>query len=155
LGAIQIARSREAQHQAFLCSLGVDLISFKFANRPSAKQDSEDKLAIALGWAQWKLKLSKRAAHEVSIWTVQEWAIDLCPTCKGAGHIPNQERVEGVQPMKPCPSCATTGKRRYSDSERHEALGGPFDKALSVAHGIIGRAEDLAVRQAKTMLERW
>lgn len=151
----QIARAAIALQEAHLCSLGVDLIGFKFAHRTTAKKDAEDKLALALAWPQWKLRITSRERDRVAMWTVMEWAVDMCPRCAGASVIPDQAHREGAQPMKPCPECNSTGKRRYSDHERKEALGGVYDKALSVAHGLIGRAEDLAVRGAKTMLERW
>jgi hypothetical protein len=158
-GAIQIARATEEMQNAFLCSLGVDLIAFKFGNRASSRADAIDRLAIALAWPRLHLHLRPRERTKVAAWTVQEWAIDMCPICHGAKEIPDRGvELEGRQPMKPCPpttGCGGTGKRRYSDAERSEALGGNFDKAMAEAHGLIGRAEDLAVRTARQMLERW
>lgn len=158
-GAIQIRHALEAKFNSELRSLGVDLIAFKFGNRASSKADAEDKLAIAIAHFP-KLRLSAKERTKIAKWAVQEWAIDMCPMCHGAKEVPDSRgiEIEGRQPMKPCPptnGCGGTGKRRYSDAERMEALGAQFDRALSEAHGLIGRAEDLAVRAAKEMLERW
>ena len=164
LGAIQIARSRAAERQAQLAGLGVHLIAFKFSHRVSSKADAEDRLCLVLGWetggkSTWGICLSGSKRLVVAKQAVIEFAIDVCPTCKGAGEIPDGKGVQGAQPMKLCPAvpygCGGTGKRRYNDQERLSAMGGRFDKALSVAHGIIGRAESLAVEQAKKMLERY
>jgi hypothetical protein len=161
LGAIQIVRGRDAARESTLCSLGVDLIAFKLGHRASSKPDAEDKLSLVLAWTDpegkntWKLRLTAKERDRVAVWAVQEWTVDCCPTCNGSAQIPIQQDTDGAQPMKPCPSCDSTGKRRYSDRERIEALGGDFDKAMSTAHGIIGQAEALAVRAAKQMLERW
>jgi hypothetical protein len=155
LGQIQNSYADTTAANSFLASLGVSLISFKYANRPASKQDAEDQLAIALSWKQWNLRLTGKERDKVARQALMEWAIDFCPTCHGRKEVPEQGQQEGPQRMKPCMSCTSTGKRRYSDHERVEAMGKAFDKAMSVAHGIIGRAEDLSVRAAKDMLERW
>ncbi len=58
--------------------------------------------------------------------------------------------------MVPCSTCAATGKRRYSDSERLSVLGDymlagkPLNKALE----LIDRAEREAVALAAQLLDR-
>lgn len=146
----QVARSHNAQRTAHLCSLGVDLIAFKLGGRVTSKEDAEDQLSAVLAWPSLKLRLSGKNRDRIARWAVYEWVIDLCPTCSGAKVVPdhNLKHLEGVQPMKECGTCAGTGKRRYSDQERTEALGEPHGKAMDEAHRIIGWATALAVGQA-------
>lgn len=151
----QVERSINANRTAMLCSLGVDLVRFKFANVAPARLDAEDVLAAALEWKPW-LNLSGRERMRVARWAVQEWAIDLCPKCKGAKVVPGHDmkELEGVQPMVPCGDCRATGKRRYTDEERVEAMGKAFNAAMDEAHAIIAWAESLAIQRGKKMLER-
>jgi hypothetical protein len=170
LGAIQIkreeqgARGKQADRTAALSALGVRLIAFKFGNCASSKADAEDMLAGILAWkkreddkpgSQWGLKLSGRERTSIAAWTVHEFAIDLCPSCKGAKQVPTALEVEGTQPMAPCQPCGATGKRRYNDTERAAFLGSPYSKAMTEAHGIVGRAESLALEGSLRMLEKW
>ena len=60
--------------------------------------------------------------------------------------------------MKPCPECGGHGKRRYSDAERAESIGGrELNMAGWMSHAIalISEAESEAVRTANKLLERW
>jgi hypothetical protein len=160
LGAIQNAQVVQAERTSVLCALGVRLISFKYANCPTSKADAEDMLCAVLAWTkkknanQWGLKLNAGERTIIAAQALMEYAIDFCPTCK-SGEIPDQSEREGAQPMKTCPSCSGTGRRRYSDEERAEAMGRTFAKAMQEAHSILSRAESLAVSQAKQMLERF
>lgn len=149
LAAIQIRRADTSAAESFMASLGVELVAFKFAQRSSSRADAEDKLAIILSWPQWKLKLTRLNRTRVACWAIAEWVEDYCKPCTGTGISVD---VRGV--VRGCPECGGTKKRRYSDAERAKA-GAGYDKAMSQAHGIIGRSEDLAVRGAKRMLERW
>jgi hypothetical protein len=153
--ARQAEKATNAERESILCSLGVDLIRFKYSNVAAARLDAEDMLALALAWRP-RLNLSRRERTRVARWAVQEWAIDLCPTCKGAKVVPDHDAkgLEGVQPMKPCCECGSTGKRRYSDAERVEALGATFEKAMMDAHEFIASAEGLAVGRVRKSLER-
>lgn len=153
LAAIQIRNASDASRTAFLCSLGVDLISFKYAHRAASKADAEDKLAAALSWRKVK-GVGAKERDKIAAWAVREWAVDVCPSCSGARQVPDKIGVEGLQPMRSCGVCAGSGKRRYDDSERIEAMGDSFSRAMSEAHGLIGRAEALAIDMAKRMLER-
>lgn len=152
LGALamaQIQRADNAARQSFLASLGGDLIAFKFGNRAASKLDAEAKLEVALAWRELRLRAGQR--KRIAAWAIQEWAIDLCPVCKGAKEVPDHSDLEGAQPMKPCPpsptGCGGSGKRRYSDEERIEALGETFARAMDEAHRLIGAAEDIATRE--------
>lgn len=157
----QVRVSHHAELEAHLNSLGVDLIAFKFGGRVRSRADAEDRLAGILSWPAkdggFKLALTSRQRDRVARWAVQEWTDDTCSQCKGAKESPDHERagLEGPQRMKACPTCAGTGRRRYSDEERRAAMGEEFRKAMYEAHGIIGRAESMALRTAAGMLERW
>jgi hypothetical protein len=153
LAAIQARKGVDASRTAFLCSLGVDLIAFKFAHRASSKADAEDKLAIALSWKRFK-GVGDRERGKIAACAVREWAVDICPSCAGARQVPDKIGIEGAQPMRPCMTCSGTGKRRYDDSERIEALGNSFARAMAEADALIGAAEDLAIKLARRMLDR-
>lgn len=155
MAASQIARAKDAERTAALCSLGVDLIRFKFANIEAARLDAEDRLALALTWRHKADDLSDRERGRVARWAVREWGIDLCPRCKGAGKTPDfVVPIEGKQPMSECVDCWGSGKRRYTDAERTEAMGQLFAKALDEAHSLIAWAESLAVQRARDQCER-
>jgi hypothetical protein len=158
----QCERGDRAAMESFLCSLGVDLIAFKFGHRIASKSEAELKLAIVLKWKQYNLKLTAAQSERVARWAITEWLLDFCPTCRGAKEIPNYQDVSGTQPMKPCSSCAGTGLRRYSDAERIDAMGeefaakgAAFDRAMGWALSLIAQSEALAVRLTKERLERW
>lgn len=148
-------RGDYAAMDSFLMALGGDLIAFKFANRPSSKGDAELKLAVALSWKRWNLRLTRKQCERIACWAVLEYCLDICPTCSGKTQIPNYADVDGRQPMKPCSECHATGKRLYSDQERTEAMGAAFDKAMGWAHSIMSLSESLLTRSMKERLERW
>lgn len=156
----QVARSNHEERMAILCSLGVDLIRFKFANIAAARLDAEDMLAMALTWRHKADDLSGREKDKVARWAVEEWASDLCPPrpagCGGAKEVPDHDwqKLEGVQPMRSCPVCSGSGKRLWTDAERIEAMGQAFAEAMDEAHALIAWAESLAVQRGKKMLER-
>lgn len=153
LGALALAQSKrgdEAARESFMCSLGADLIAFKFANRAGSQDDAIDKLSILL--RNLKLKASQR--DKVARQAVMEFCISFCLTCRGSKEIPNYADHSGAQPMKACPSCDGTGLRRYSDAERTEAMGEAFSKSMEEAHRLLGWAESLAVRLVRERLER-
>lgn len=152
----------EHLREAHLATLGKNLISFKYAHRADAREPAVNGLADALDGHRLRLNLRRGTRVRVAAWSIQEWVVDQCPTCTGRKQIPDHDiqGLEGRQPMKPCPTCSGTGRRRYEDAERAEALGdsvysGKLDRALSAAHGIIGYAERLAIRSAKELLEKW
>lgn len=157
LAASQLA-AMTAPRQAELCSLGRDLIAFKFANRVESHEPAVSGLANVLKWSTHRLSLKPWDYWPVSRWAIHEWAIDFCAACSGKKEVPAHfEQIEGRQPMKPCQACAGTGKRRYSDQERAEALGNlkALERGLDVAHAMIGEAERQAVRTAQVLLEKW
>jgi hypothetical protein len=164
LGAAQIRKAEEAHRLSILTSLGVDLIRYKYARVETAGPDSEDKLSAILAWPSWwtgrKVGLDAIQRDMVACWAIHEWYSDLCPPrpegCGGALEVPSAAQpIDGAQPMMTCSRCGGTGKRRWTDRERVEAMGDTFGKGMDHAHRIIAFAEDLAMRRGKEMLERW
>lgn len=164
LGAAQIARADEALRLSILTSLGVDLIRYKFAGVDTAGSDAEDKLSAALSWPkEWPgrdVKLNASERDVVACWSIHEWKNDKCPQrpngCGGALEIPSAAQpIDGAQPMVVCPVCHGTGWRRWKDTERLEAMGNAFEKAMSIAHALIVHAEDLAMRRGREQVEHW
>lgn len=161
-GAAQIARAQEAEQDALLCSLGVDLIRFKFAGVERAEADAQDQLAGILAWERWWRPFPIPGARDLDVvatWAVHEWRNDRCPQrprgCGGALEVPTQDGVDGAQRMMVCPICWGVGLRRWTDEERIKAMGQPFDQAMSRAHAVILYAEDLAMRRGREQVERW
>lgn len=164
LGAAQIARAKEAEQDSIICSLGVDLIRFKFAGVDKAEADCQDQLSGVLAWRRWwkgwNVALGDTERDAVACWAVHEWARDLCPPrpqgCGGALEVPSAAKpIDGAQPMMTCPRCHGIGKRKWTDEERTEALGAPFEYGMDRAHWIIAVAESMAMKRGKEMLERW
>lgn len=152
----QQGKAQDAARTGALCALGVSLIAFKHGKRESSGPDAEDMLAAILAWetaagkSTWGIKTNRQERTRIASWAVREWTDDSCEPCTGSGIS-----VDGRGVVRPCGVCGGAKKRLYSDSERITAMGGAFEKAMAAAHGIIGRAEVLAVQHGKTMLERW
>lgn len=155
LAAAQSAYGRTAR-EAALSALGVSLIALKAANRADEYVRAVDRLAHMLRKAKPKpnaelrIRIARQAVHE--------FIVDFCGTCQGRGEIPDQEGLEGAQRMKPCPECGGHGKRRYSDSERLELIGGEAKfcgRWMADAMALISEAESEAVRTANKLLEKW
>lgn len=164
LAAAQIARAEESERSVILASLGVDLIRYKFAGVERAGADAEDRLSGIMAWPSWwtggRVLLDPAQRDVVACWAVHEWAEDRCAPrpegCGGALQVPSAaEPIDGAQPMMVCPTCGGTGKRRWTDAERIEAMGLAFPEGMAQAHKIIAFAEDLAMRRGKEQVERW
>jgi len=154
LAAAQAVGVNRTARECALSSLGVSLIALKAANRPDEYARAVSKLADCLFWL--KPRPSKQAATLIARQAIMESVVDGCPTCMGRGEIFNTEGV-----VKQCPECRGSGKRRYSDSERQEALqldGKDFDRAnrqLGEALKFLSMAEAEAMKTAKRLLEKW
>jgi hypothetical protein len=146
----QVARSNAEERTAVLCSLGVDLIAWKFGGRDTSGQDAIDMLAGILAWKTWGLKTTSGQRDKIAWWAATEWKLDSCVPCTGTGIHINALGVVGT-----CPACGGSKKRLYRDDERIEAMGEAFSQAMSKAHEILGWAESLALKRARAMLERW
>lgn len=118
--------------------------------------DAAGALSAALMARGHRLGLLPSTARLVAFHAIRESRDATCRTCKGridtqTGRtaIPDVERLknwhegDGPVPMKPCPSCGGSGKHRFSDDERAEAIGEVHKnmaRAFSVAHSIISAA---------------
>lgn len=158
LAASQVKNADRAARQSHLASLGVSLIAVKAANRADEYARAVAKLAQMVR-REARPRPSNTICLSVSRQAIQEYVVDFCPTCSGKGEVPDLEGLEGAQRMKPCPECGGHGKRRYSDSERAEAIGAENEKRaaylISRANYLISMAEDEAIRGARRLLERW
>jgi hypothetical protein len=159
LGALAMAQSKRGDAlaaESFMASLGGALIALKWSNRTDLRAEVDLSLAIAIRWPQWDFhRLSGKQADRIARWAVTEYIIPFCLTCRGAKESPNHQDIDGTQPMIQCPTCSGSGRRRFTDEERTEAMGAPFDKAMDVAHQILTHSEALAIRGTARMLERW
>lgn len=155
MALIQCQTGARAMDEAKLASLGVDLVAYKFSHRADSRTAAENLLTEILGWKRHCKGMSEDKRRRIARWALMEFLIDFCPTCKGAKEVPGTEEVEGARPMMICQSCSGSGRRRYSDEERTEALGEPAAQAMYHAHSIMGHASSLATRRAAEILERW
>lgn len=160
LGAVALAQIAvgRARGEAHLVSLGRDLIAVKFGRQPRYHASATEKLTIVLGWPQYRLKMREMERRNIALWALIEWLQDACDVCHGRLEVPmGPVDRDGAIPMKPCQSCSGTGKRRYTDQERMEALPDipRTGRALMVASTTLHEAERLAVAGAARMLERW
>lgn len=169
LASAQIVRADRAARASHLASLGVSLIALKDANRPDEYLRAVDKLTSLM--RDMRPRASHEARTKLSRWAIQECVISFCPRCRGTGEVPASNDVEGAQRMVPCPprdyrapengGCGGTGKRRYSDAERLEALEvdreqlAALTRQLDYAHLLLAQAESEAIRSAQVLLERW
>jgi len=159
LASSQIERASRTAREAHLSSLGVSMIALKAANRADELERAVERLVTCILWI--RPKPTEALAEKIARQAVMETVVDFCPTCRGAGEIPDQEGLDGAQRMKVCPSCGGHGKRRYSNQERISALqieAGELHKVnryLTEALTFISRGEDEAIRTAARLLERW
>lgn len=149
LGAVQ--SDRRTAREAHLNALGADLIAFKIRHAVERHPRAIMGLAEVLRWRAQAI--SERKRTKIASLSIEEWCIDMCPTCLGAKIVTD---VNGVQ--RACVLCAETGKRRYSDQERTEILGEPahkLSKEIAIAHSGISLAVHVAAENAKRMLKVW
>lgn len=159
-----VARSSDALRQAKLASLGVDLVAFKDARRALSQVDAIRALAEILLWTTWwtgrKVGINEHQAVKVAGWAVREWAEDRCQPrpngCGGAREVPSAAaEQDGRQPTMICSQCHGSGRRRWTDEERTNAMGEAFAVPMSHAHRIMAFAESLALRRGMELVERW
>ena len=164
LASAQIRKANRTARESHLASLGVSFIALKAANRPDELERAVEKLAKCL--TSVKPRPSDDERRVIARQAIFECVLDFCPRCRGTREVPDRDDVDGAQRMKPCPpeidgGCGGSGKRRYSDAERMEALKFARDdlsrmqKQMAFAIGLLGEAESEAIRTAKQLLERW
>ena len=154
LAAAQAVTTNRTARECALASLGVSLIALKAANRADEYARAVSKLADCLFWL--RPRPSVKQATLIARQAIMENVVDHCFSCQGRGHVQTDAGV-----VKACPACGGSGKRRYSDDERREALqmdGKEFDRAnrqLGEALQFLAMSEAEAIKTAKRMLEKW
>lgn len=154
LAAAQAITINRTARECALASLGVSLLALKAANRSDEHARTVAKLVDALMWL--RPRPSSKQATIIARQAIMENVVDHCFTCQGRGHVQTDAGV-----VKACPACGGSGKRRYSDDERQEAMqmsGREFDRAnrqLGEALRFLAMAEAEAIKTAKKMLEKW
>lgn len=155
ISAVQNATANRTLNTAHLCSMGKDLVAFKFSHRPASRDAAVTALAATLKDKKG-LGLSDVARWRVASHAIHEFAIDLCPACLGAKEVPDHDAPrDGPQPMKACVTCHSTGRRHYTDAERIQAMGEAYERAMYEAHSLIATATALAFELAHKTLGRW
>ena len=151
----QVENAQRAVKQAALVTLGMRTMALKYANRSDIYQDAVERLSQELLGPLKYIDEAERTeiARDLARAALQEHVIDMCPTCKSSGEIPDCDQKEGMQPMKMCPTCAGTGGRAYSEAERALSLDQDINGKV-VRYGF--RAAIEIIQQAEKMArEHW
>lgn len=143
-----VTSTSRAARESILNSLGVSLIALKMAGRADLFKRAVIELKDCL---RWRIrKMGQRDRLLVAKVVIDEWVQDGCHMCRGAKHIFDEGGVK-----RPCMVCVGTGKHRYSDAERAEALGvdspeaaTKWSRALGIGHFQVGFAVAYASRNA-------
>lgn len=170
--AIALAQTRavnDARFRAILVPLGRLLLPL--VDDVSRKYEAEGIKALQLFIAgEKRLRVREETAWFIAKQSIEEARSQRCKVCKGVTDvpdgttsIPDVERMagktvwEGPVPLKTCPACKGTGKRRWTDAERAEVVGeaARFDAAFSFAHGVISMAIHEALRGYVPALKDW
>lgn len=120
--------ANDAHRRAAMVSLGKHSKLFRHGNDAKERAHAVEELTIML--LRSKTHTGRRLiAFPANICkciaetAIDELAIDICPTCSGAGEIPDHSlKLEGRQPMTPCTTCHGSLRRSYSDDERIKKL---------------------------------
>ncbi len=152
--ARQVENAQRAVKQAALVALGMDTLALKHGLRPDIHRRAVERLAtelfVTMGYIE-QVDERQSVADDLARAAIQEHVVDMCPSCKGAGEVPDFADREGLQPMKKCPACNGTGGRSYSDDERAESIEQPKDSKVirfdfPRAIIIIQTAEKMAIQ---------
>lgn len=145
-----IRSDRRSSREAQLSSLGISLIAFRHAHLPSYQERALQELTEALEWRTKGLRHHRREL--IARQAIEEWVLDVCPSCLGAGSGLDERGVS-----RPCVPCGTSGKRRWSDEDRKTILGPQANKlasAIGTAHSLIALSVHIATEFAERMLRR-
>jgi hypothetical protein len=119
-------------------SLGKHSMLFRLGNDPKERAPAIGELTFILQRARRKVggrlvPFPQNVCECVATVALDELTIDMCPTCSGAGVVRDHslEDLSGPQPMRQCPSCAGSLRRRYTDDERIMALAKAWIAAFS------------------------
>lgn len=156
-----------ARRMAVLVPLGRLLLPIVDGKSDRFRKEAEKALSLCLSWAEYRLRLHKDIRGAVAKQAIHEAQNARCPTCKGITDvkdgicsIPDLEKMAGHRvwigpvPLKPCPACNGTGKRRFTDDERAMVVldAVRYAEALAVAHSIISEATSVVLDQYRNIL---
>lgn len=143
----QTGRANAAMWASYLTSLGRRLIAYKSAElitqRTPAEKKEGAKIAMNREYRASTSELAQQLKHVmnrkatrgrkqprfneqqrtlIALVAVDEFAHDYCQSCQGAGVIPTEAGLEGMQPTQECPVCRGGLKHRFTDREREAAF---------------------------------
>lgn len=160
-------------------SLGKHSVLFRLGHDPKERAGVIDELSIMLKRSRNKgrtVPFSMKVCRLIAAAACDELALDMCPTCWGAGEVRMKgAEIEGRQPMTVCPTCSGAKRRRYTEDERiarlAKAWGGDAKRnakelrahkrlheiiaAIDSAKGMLIESERVAVEEVARMSERW
>lgn len=131
----QMKSANQALKDANLCAMGRHAIAFRVGHCAA----SHEPLVEAL--SEWLSRRLRQDARAVAIQAIREWTVSMCPRCKGAAIVPDHDvqHLEGPQPMRNCPDCSGSGKRRWDEGERD--MSRKAAQTVEVAKSILRQAE--------------
>jgi hypothetical protein len=93
--------------------------------------------------------------RKIAMLALREWMLRLCPECNGRGCVVNDKGVRSG-----CMACHSTGRGKYTEAARREALGMPpaaYDRLaplLDKAHALLTAADRMVTVEVYQQLER-
>jgi hypothetical protein len=93
-------------------------------------------------------RLNRGIAIKVSEQALREWLYNHCGTCLGAREVRQGDHVIT------CPSCQGGGVRKYTDRERHQAIGANMSRHIDQVLNIIGGMDVQVSVQTRIRLEK-
>ena len=156
-----------ARRAAILVPLGRLLLPIVDGQSDRFRKEAEEALSLCLSWKEYRLRVHGDISRAVARQAIHEAQNARCPVCKGITDvkdgvcsIPDLERMAGHKvwigpvPLKPCPECNGTGKKKFSDEERARVVldAVRYAEALAVAHSIISEATSMVLDQYRNIL---
>jgi hypothetical protein len=117
--------AEDAERIAADVGLGRKSMLFRLGNHPLERAGVIDQLGESLKRAEGRhggriVPFNIALCRCIAAVAIDELALEMCFTCKGAGQVRDHDhqKLEGKQPMKPCPTCAGAKRWRYGEDER-------------------------------------
>lgn len=143
----QTGDNRAAMWASYLVSLGRRLIAYKsaelIAQRVEEPKKDGAKVVMNREYRAATSELAQQLKHVmhrkrnngrtqprfneqqrslIALVAVDEYSADYCQSCQGAGVIPTEAGLEGMQPTQECPVCRGNRKHKFTDREREFAF---------------------------------
>lgn len=170
LHAVASAQCRaidRARRAAVLVPLGRLLLPIVDGQSDRFHKEAEEALSLCLSWKEYRLRVHGDISRAVARQAIYEAQNARCKVCRGITDVPNGtcsipdlEKMAGKKvwtgpvPLKPCPACNGTGKRRFTDAERERVVldAVRYAEALAVAHSIISESTSMVLDQYRHIL---